>query len=190
MDLDDKKCICLYLKGEENALEPLIDKYKKPLYSFIFKISEGKEDADEVFQEVWFRVIKNIKKFKDGNFLSWMFRITHNLLIDRARKNWRSLSLNKEVNGESEITYVDQIISKDINPSDEVYSKEIGIKIKESIMSLSIEQKEVFILRMFENMSFKEISKIQKCSINTCLARMQYALNKMKILLKDEFKTL
>ena len=63
MDKDDKECISLYLKGEINALEPIIDKYKRPLYSFIIKMTEGKDDADEIFQEVWFRVIKIIKRF-------------------------------------------------------------------------------------------------------------------------------
>ena len=60
MDSEDKKLISLYLKGDINALEPIIDKYKRPLYSFIIKMTENNDDADEIFQEVWFRAIKKI----------------------------------------------------------------------------------------------------------------------------------
>ena len=86
MEVDDQDLINEYINGDINALEPIIDKYKSPLYSFILKMTEGKDDADEIFQEVWFKAIKNIKKFKGGSLISWLFRITHNLIIDRARK--------------------------------------------------------------------------------------------------------
>ena len=190
MDSEDKKLISLYRKGDINALEPIIDKYKRPLYSFIIKMTENNDDADEIFQEVWFRAIKNIYKFKEGKLLSWLFRITHNLIIDRSRRNWRSVSLNKIIKSDSTLTMEDQIESNDINSKELIDAKIFGDKIKKSLLVLSIKQKEVFILRMYEGLSFKEIAKIQKCSINTCLARMQYALDKLRIELKEEFDEL
>tara|TARA_S200000501_G_C20826034_1_gene745002 strand:- start:1169 stop:1750 length:582 start_codon:yes stop_codon:yes gene_type:complete len=190
MDDEDKKLVSLYLEGNVNALEPIIDKYKRPLYSFIIKMTEGKDDADEIFQEVWFRAIKNIHKFKEGKLLSWLFRITHNLIIDRSRKRWRNISINKEVNNESSLTLEEQIASNEIDSEEKIDAKLFGLRIKKALNILSIKQKEVFILRMYEGLSFKEISKIQKCSINTCLARMQYALNKLQNELKDEYNEL
>ena len=187
MEVNDQDLINEYINGDINALEPIIDKYKRPLYSFILKMTEGKDDADEIFQEVWFKAIKNIKKFKGGSLISWLFRITHNLIIDRARKKWRSTSFDQKNNNDQSISYEDKIPSNDISIIDKIDAKIIGKKIEKALEDLSLEQKEVFILRMYEKMSFKEISKIQKCSINTCLARMQYALSKLKEILKDDF---
>ena len=90
-------------------------------------------------------------------------------------------------NNDQSLSYEDKIPSNDISIIDKIDAKIIGKKIEKALEDLSLEQKEVFILRMYEKMSFKEISKIQKCSINTCLARMQYALSKLKEILKDDF---
>ena len=90
MDKTDIECIKAYLGGDANALEPMVEKYKRPLYSFILKMTEGREDTDEIFQETWFRALKNIHKFRHKNFLNWLFRIAHNLVIDRARRNKRN----------------------------------------------------------------------------------------------------
>ena len=83
-----------------------------------------------------------------------------------------------------------KIPANDISLRQEIDAKIIGNKIEIALKVLSLKQREVFILRMYEQMSFKEIARIQKCSINTCLARMQYALNKMKEILKKDFSEL
>ena len=184
MEKNDQELINDYINGDINALEPIIDKYKNPLYSFILKMTEGKDDADDIFQEVWFKAIKNIKKFKGGSFLSWLFRISHNLIIDRARKNWRNTSFHQKINNDQSINFEEKIPANNISLIQEIDAKTIGNKIEIALKVLSLKQREVFILRMYEQMSFKEIARIQKCSINTCLARMKYALNKMKEILK------
>ena len=190
MEKNDQELINDYINGDINALEPIIDKYKNPLYSFILKMTEGKDDADDIFQEVWFKAIKNIKKFKGGSFISWLFRISHNLIIDRARKNWRNTSFHQKINNDQSINFEERIPANDISLRQEIDAKIIGNKIEIALKVLSLKQREVFILRMYEQMSFKEIARIQKCSINTCLARMQYALNKMKEILKKDFSEL
>ncbi|MBN2704747.1 MAG: sigma-70 family RNA polymerase sigma factor [Pontiellaceae bacterium] len=190
MDKTDIECINAYLKGDANALEPLVEKYKRPLYSFILKMTEGREDTEEIFQETWFRALKNIHKFKHNNFLNWLFRIAHNLVIDRARRNSKSISMQSSFSGEEDNTLEDHLAAPGISPSEEAGGNSLGSKIDDAVQTLSPEQKEVFLLRMYGNVSFKEIAKIQKCSINTCLARMQYALGKLRSILKDEYTEL
>ena len=191
MDKTDIDCISAYLGGEANALAPLVEKYKRPLYSFILKMTEGREDAEEIFQETWFRVLKNIHKFKHKNFLNWMFRIAHNLVIDRARRNSKNISMQSSIGGEDgDCTLEDRLAAPGISPSEEAGGAGLGRLIETAVATLSPEQKEVFLLRMYGNVSFKEIAKIQKCSINTCLARMQYALTKLRSLLKEEYEEL
>ena len=191
MDKTDTECINAYLGGDANALEPLVEKYKRPLYSFILKMTEGREDADEIFQETWFRALKNVHKFKHKNFLNWLFRIAHNLVIDRARRNTKNVSMQSSIGGaDGESTLEDHLAAPGITPAEEAGGTALGVEIEKAISELSPEQKEVFMLRMYGNTSFKEIAKIQKCSINTCLARMQYSLTKLRSILKDEYEEL
>ena len=193
MDESDIVQINAYLGGDANALEPLVEKYKRPLYSFILKMTEGREDADEIFQETWFRALKNIHKFKHKNFLNWLFRIAHNLVIDRARRNKKNISMQSAIGGgddEGSATLQDQMAAPGISPAEEAGGDFLGKRIEKAVETLSPEQKEVFLLRMYGNTSFKEIAKLQKCSINTCLARMQYALGKLRSILKDEYDEL
>ncbi len=191
MDIQDTDCIKAYLDGDSNALEPMVEKYKRPLYSFILKMTEGREDADEVFQETWFRALKNIHKFQHKNFLNWLFRIAHNLIIDRARRNKKNVSMQSSMGGDDgDNTLEDHLAAPGISPAEESGGTMLGTEIEKAVETLSPDQKEVFLLRMYGNTSFKEIAKLQKCSINTCLARMQYALTKLRSILRDEYEEL
>lgn len=190
MDQTDIDCITAYIGGDSNALEPLVEKYKRPLYSFILKMTEGREDTDEIFQETWFRALKNIHKFKHKNFLNWLFRIAHNLVIDRARRSKRNVSMQSALGGDEDNTLEDRLAAPGISPAEEVGGNSLGVRIDAAVEQLSPEQKEVFLMRMYGNVSFKEIAKIQKCSINTCLARMQYSLAKLRSILKEEYEEL
>ncbi|NNJ69871.1 MAG: sigma-70 family RNA polymerase sigma factor [Kiritimatiellales bacterium] len=191
MDKSDIDCINAYLGGDANALEPMVERYKRPLYSFILKMTEGREDADEIFQETWFRALKNIHKFRHKNFLNWLFRIAHNLIIDRARRNKKNISMQTSMGGEDgDSTLEDHLAAPGISPAEEAGGTALGLQIEEAVKTLSPEQKEVFLLRMYGNTSFKEIARLQKCSINTCLARMQYALTKLRSILKEEYEEL
>jgi RNA polymerase sigma-70 factor (ECF subfamily) len=191
MDRTDIECIEAYLGGDANALEPMVEKYKKPLYSFILKMTEGREDTDEIFQETWFRALKNIHKFKHKNFLNWLFRIAHNLVIDRARRNKRNISMQSSLGGDDgDSTLEDHLAATGISPAEEAGGTGLGEAIEKAVETLSPEQKEVFLMRMYANTSFKEIATIQNCSINTCLARMQYALTKLRSILKEEYDEL
>jgi RNA polymerase sigma-70 factor (ECF subfamily) len=112
------------------------------------------------------------------------------LVIDRARRNSKSVSMQSSFSGEEDNTLEDHLAAPGISPSEEAGGNSLGSKIDGAVQTLSPEQKEVFLLRMYGNVSFKEIAKIQNCSINTCLARMQYALGKLRSILKDEYTEL
>jgi RNA polymerase sigma-70 factor (ECF subfamily) len=191
MDQTDIDCIKAYLEGDADALAPLVEKYKRPLYSFILKMTEGKGDSEEIFQETWFRALKNIRKFRHKNFLNWLFRIAHNLVIDRARRSRRNISMQSAFSGGDESQSIEeQLAAPGLSPSEEAGGLSLGERIEKAVETLSPEQKEVFLLRMYGNTSFKEIAKLQHCSINTCLARMQYALGKLRSILRDEYEEL
>ena len=93
---EDGQLIALYRKGEVAALEQLVDKYRRPLFGYIVNMTGRAGEADEIFQEVWFRVIRKIDTYRQKNFLGWMIRIAHNLVIDRARRARPGVSLDAE----------------------------------------------------------------------------------------------
>lgn len=189
MDQDDAKLLEAYREGDAEALGELVERYKRPLFGFILRFSEGREDADEVFQEVWVRAIKNMNRYRQKNLLSWLFRIAHNLMIDRIRQRKPVVSFDKPV-GEEGVSLSEQLATRQLGPDSEAEGRELGLRIEGAVAKLPPEQREVFWLRMQADLSFKEIAKIQKCSINTALARMQYALSKLRSELACEYREL
>jgi len=189
MDRDDAKLLSAYRNGDAEALGELVEKYKGPLFGFIYKFSEGREDADEVFQEVWVRAIKNMNRYRQKNLLSWLFRIAHNLMIDRIRRRKPILSLETPMHADG-LALSESLAGKGLSPADETGGHALGVQIEKAAAELPVEQREVFWLRMQAGLSFKEIAKIQKCSINTALARMQYAVSKLRKELATEYQEL
>jgi len=189
MEVDDAKLLADYRRGDSEALGLLVEKYKKPLFGFIYKFSEGREDADEVFQEVWVRAIKNMKSYRQKNLLSWLFRIAHNLMIDRIRRSKPQVSFDTPAS-EDGIALGERLSDGALSPAEETGGHALGRRIDAATAQLPPEQREVFWLRMQGGLSFKEIAKVQKCSINTALARMQYALSKLRNELGEEYREL
>jgi RNA polymerase sigma-70 factor (ECF subfamily) len=189
MDVDDAKLLAAYRDGDSEALGELVEKYKGPIFGFIYKFSEGREDADEVFQEVWVRAIKNMNRYRQNNLLSWLFRIAHNLMIDRIRRRKPMVSFETPVYQDG-LALSESLSSTELSPSDQTEDHALGQRISEAADELPFEQREVFWLRMKAGLSFKEIAKIQKCSINTALARMQYAVSKLRKELATEYQEL
>ncbi|MGE4489837.1 MAG: sigma-70 family RNA polymerase sigma factor [Kiritimatiellales bacterium] len=189
MDGDDAKLLAAYRRGDTDALGQLVEKYKRPLFGFILRFSEGREDADEVFQEVWVRAIKNMNRYRQKNLLSWLFRIAHNLMIDRIRQRRALVSFDTPTT-EDGTSISEQLAVSQPGPDFQAGGHELGVRIEAAAAKLPPEQREVFWLRMQADLSFKEIAKVQKCSINTALARMQYAVSKLRKELAGEYREL
>ncbi len=187
MDVSDEELLEQYVAGRTESLSELVERYRRPLYRFILRMVPAPADADEVFQDVWVRVIRKAADYRRNRFRGWVFRITHNLLIDRARGNRHLLSLDETVTGDSEVSRRDQVVASGLPPDAAVAGRDLGARIRAAVARLPPEQREVFLLRVDADVDFKDIARMQKVSINTALARMQYALTKMKVLLNDEY---
>ena len=184
MDVSDSELLVQYRNGSVQALEQLVERYRRPLFGFILNMMSRREEADDVFQEVWFRVIKSLDRYRDEKFLSWLFRIARNLMIDRYRKRKALVSLESE--NPWGVALEDVIPDARCDVSAQVAQRDVARRIAAAVASLPAEQKEVFLMRMEGEFSFKDIAGIQHVSINTALARMQYALVKLRNLLKNE----
>jgi len=188
MEDTDSQLLRRYKRGQVDALEQLVERYKRPLYGFIYNMTRCKEEAEEIFQEVWFRAIKNIAMYKEDNFSGWLTRIARNIVIDRIRRRKPDFNLDQETDDGRSM--VQTLAGRDPNPGMLVEDMDTGTRIANAVEKLPAEQKEVFLMRAQADLSFKEIARAQKVSINTALARMQYALSKLRIVLKRDYEDL
>ncbi len=183
----EKQWLADYRRGDVEALGRLVEHYRRPLYAFILRMMEGHVDAEEIFQEVWFRAVKNLHKYREDRFLSWLFRIAHNLVIDRARRMKPTVDPHPRAD-EGEDPIQTQLADRKIDPGTAAAGRDLGIRIREAVAALPEEQRQVFQLRMEADVPFKEIARLQRTSINTALARMHYAVHKLRAVLQDDYQ--
>jgi len=173
--LSDQDLIQAYLKGNEQAIEQLIIRFKSRVYTYIVCKVRNEALAEDVFQDTFIKVINTIKKGKyndEGKFLPWVMRIAHNLIIDHYRKKKRM----PFVKGSDNFDIFDIIKNPEKNIQEKMEKEQVLSDVKGLVTFLPADQKEVLMMRIYYDMSFKEISEVTNVSINTALGRMRYAL--------------
>lgn len=182
----DSTLVSNYIQGSEPCLELLIKRHQQRLYSFIYSKVHSKDIAEDIFQDTFIKVIRTLKKGnynEEGKFLPWVMRIAHNLVIDHFRKSNR---MPKFRNTE-EFDIFSVLGDGELNAEKQLIKDQILAHVKELVSELPEEQREVLVMRIYKDMSFKEISENTGVSINTALGRMRYALiNLRKIIEKNK----
>ncbi len=171
----DATLVKSYLQGSEKSLSILIIRHQHRIYSFIYSKVFDKDVAEDVFQDTFIKVINTLKRGKyneEGKFLPWVMRIAHNLVIDHFRKNKRMPKFENK--GDFNIFSV--LSDGDLNIETQLIKDQIECDVQELIKELPEDQLEVLTMRIYKDMSFKEISESTGVSINTALGRMRYAL--------------
>ena len=182
----DSILVSNYIRGCEASLEILIKKHKQRLYSFIFSKIQDRDITEDIFQDTFIKVIRTLKRGnynEQGKFLPWVMRISHNLIIDYFRKSNR-MRLFKNTD---EFDIFSVISDGNLNAEKQLIKEQVLSDVKELVKELPQEQREVLEMRIYKDMSFKEISENTGVSINTALGRMRYALiNLRKIIEKNK----
>lgn len=164
-----------YIQGNEKSLEILIKRHQRRVFGFILSKVLDKEIAEDLFQDTFIKVINTLKKGnynEEGKFLPWVIRIAHNLIIDHFRKVRRMSTIKSTENFD-----IFSIISDDVlNVENKLIQSQILDDVQKLIYELPEDQKEVLLMRLYRDMSFKEIAENTDVSINTALGRMRYAL--------------
>jgi len=174
----DQELVQLFLKGQSSSLDELLLRHKSKIYSFILSKVKNQALAEDIFQDAFFKVITSLKKGKyneEGKFLPWVMRISHNLVIDHFRKQKRIPVVGKSKIFE-DFDIFDVIDNKESTKEQDLIIDEQTQLLKNLIQTLPKNQKEVLIMRHYEDLSFKEIAEKTGVSINTALGRMRYAL--------------
>ncbi len=172
-----------YIHGNEKSLEVLVIRHKQRIFSFILSKVLDREIAEDIFQDTFIKVINTLKRRaynEEGKFLPWVMRIAHNLIIDHFRRNKRIPKFNN-----TDEFDIFTVISDDVlNVEKQLIKNQILEDVRELISELPEDQKEVLLMRMYKDMSFKEISENTDVSINTALGRMRYALINLRKLIE------
>lgn len=183
-DKSDFDLIQLYIKGDNRAFEVLYARYRNQLYCFINRmLNFNRSEADDIFQTVWIKAIDKMASLRDnGSFYGYLQQIARNIVIDRARKLKRH-GVHIAIDDDESIPIADV---NAVEPYFDILDNEEQEILKKAVETLSSEQKNVWELRM-KNFSFKDIAEIEKCSINTVLARMSYAKKNIKLYIETHF---
>lgn len=173
--LSDHELINLFNTGNVNAFETLVLRHKDKLFTSILFLVKDKYLAEDIFQDVFIRVIDTIKGGRyteEGKFLPWAMRIAHNLCVDHFRKVKRTPTIRN-----SEDQDIFEVLNfTEESAEDKMIKKQSHNRVKDMLDQLPEDQREVIILRHYADMSFKEIARVTNCSINTALGRMRYGL--------------
>jgi RNA polymerase sigma-70 factor (ECF subfamily) len=179
VQLPDALLVNNYVNGDENALTVLINRHQSKIFGFIYSKISDRDISNDIFQDTFIKVIKTLKSNsynEEGKFLPWVMRIAHNLIIDHFRRN-KKMPMFRE----TEEFSIFSILSDDsLTIENKIIKDQVETDLKKLIQELPEDQKEVLVMRMYQDMSFKEISEITGVSINTALGRMRYALMNMR----------
>lgn len=183
--LNDKQLIQLYLDGDERSFEELLNRHQQKIYTSIYLFVKDQNQAEDIFQEVFIKIIDTLRKGKynhEGKFSQWAMRIAYNLCVDYFRRSKR----RPQVQPTEEFDIFEVLRLADDNVEQRIMQSQTHEKVRKLVDMLPPEQREVVILRHYADMSFKEIAKLTRVSINTALGRMRYALINIRKLMEEK----
>ena len=189
----DEELMFAYQGGDVRAFEILLSRHRKPVFNFILRFVGSRELAEDLLQETFLRVIKGAARYeRRAKFTTWLYTIARNLCVDQSRraKHRKALSLDAPMSKSSESGTLLDVVAGQGLPSDRAaVSQQLHQKIHQALGALSEEQREVFLMREFLDMPFKEIADVVGVPENTVKSRMRYALEKLRLEL-DEYKSM
>jgi RNA polymerase sigma-70 factor (ECF subfamily) len=184
--LPDALLVRHYIDGDELALSVLVKRHQSKIFGFIYSKVLDRDISDDIFQDTFIKVIKTLKSNsynEEGKFLPWVMRIAHNLIIDHFRKN-KKMPLYRET---EEFSIFSIMTDNSPNIESKIITEQVESDLLRLIDELPADQKEVLEMRIYQDLSFKEISESTGVSINTALGRMRYALiNLRRIIDKNQ----
>ncbi len=178
----DEELVSLYLSGDSSAFDILLNRYKDVVFNYLNRTLKNQERAEDAFQDVFMKVVVNLNNGKyqeSGKFYNWLMRIVHNMLLDQYRRSNTSATVIS--NDESEVDLFNTpSMAINENREQEMIDQQTLDDVKQLIALLPENQREVLLLRYYDDLSFKEIAEKTNCSINTALGRMRYAIMNLK----------
>lgn len=175
--------------GDAKAFSTLVSRHRGPVYNFIFRYVGHRQRAEDVLQETWLKVVRGSGQWQPtAKFTTWVYTIARNLCVDSARKeSFRQAdSLDAPVGGDEGRTRGELVTDEaGQGPDRAAHNVRLRPLIERALSALPDEQREVFLLREYQGIGFKEIAEVTGVNENTVKSRMRYALEGLRKRLGD-----
>ncbi len=181
----DEQLVTSYISGSELALEELVARYQQKVFSYILMVVRNKELAEDLFQDTFIKVINTLRTGsyrEEGKFSQWIMRIARNLIIDYFRRNQKMSFVENNYGAD----IFDGFSEPSMSIEQVIITKQIHESLRDLVTLLPEEQREVLTMRLYQDMSFKEIAEQTNVSINTALGRMRYAILNLRKLAEEK----
>jgi RNA polymerase sigma-70 factor (ECF subfamily) len=178
-NFEDRELVNLYINGDEKAFETLLLRHKEKIYRFVYMKVKDSALAQDIFQDTFIKVVNTLKAGsynEEGKFLPWAMRIAHNLVIDYFRKANKVRMISESSSQRDDFNIFHTLKLDDENAHEGMMREELESQMVDLIEYLPTSQRDILKMRIFKEMSFKDIADLEDISINTALGRMRYAL--------------
>jgi len=183
--MTDHELVELYETGNDRAFDILLGRHQAYIYSYILFLVKDNDVANDFFQETFSRAIVAIRSHKyqtNGKFSAWLMRIAHNLIIDKSRESETNLTVREN---QVKPKVLNSLSLSEATREDEIINRQNRESVRKLLDYLPVPQREVVMMRFYDDLSFKEIAQITGVSINTSLGRMRYALINLRKLIQE-----
>ena len=182
--LTDEALFRGFIHGDYQAFEVLVQRYRRGIYGFLLRSTRDKEAAEDLYQEVFLRVVKKANDFEGkSKFSTWIYKIARNLSIDHARRmtHRRHASLDASRSADPESSTLLDTVHNPLTETDRAaQNREIRRKVTSVVELMPEDQREIFLMRQLQGLSFQQIAEITQVPVNTAKSRMRYALERLR----------
>jgi RNA polymerase sigma factor (sigma-70 family) len=184
-NLTEQELIVAYCNGQEHAINELITRTQSKVYNGVYFLVKDKYLAEDLVQDTYIKALRKLREgayVNDGKFAAWLTRIARNLCMDYFRVAQRHVKVTLK----SGRDIFEVLEFEDTNHQDAIMDQQTGNTLRKMLDHIPLDQREVLVMRLFGNMSFKEIAEETNSTLNTCLGRMRYGLRNMRKLMQEK----
>jgi RNA polymerase sigma-70 factor, ECF subfamily len=181
----DEQLMLSFRAGDARAFAQLVNRHRAPVFQFVFRFVGNTQRAEDVVQETWLKVVRSSADYQPkAKFTTWLYTIARNLCVDLARKEnprRHDASLDAPIGDDAEGPTRGEVLADgDASPERTAHNRLLQPLLVRALKALPEEQREVFILREYQGIGFKEIAEIVGINENTVKSRMRYALESLR----------
>ncbi len=182
---DDEQLMLAFKKGDAKAFKTLVVRHRSAVFNFILRFTGHRQRAEDLLQETWLKVVRNSAEWEPkARFTTWVYTIARNLCVDSARKesHRQADSLDAPTGADGEGQALSEQLPDRVGQAPDRAAGNLALRplIEKAVMSLPEEQREVFLLREYQGVGFKEIAQVTGVNENTVKSRMRYALEGLR----------
>ena len=179
--ITDEELMMRVRDDDMDAYDLLIKRYEKRLLNFIYRLLQGLDEAEDLFQETFLRVFRSRKRYRaKANFSTWLYRIASNLCIDRLRKSGRQKTTSLDQAFQGRVSRYDVLPDYSLAPDVVMEREELQIEIQTALSSLPVHQRIVVIMSEYEGLNYSQIATALGCSVGTVKSRVHRARKQLK----------